>query len=74
MSIDATNMLDGHFEKLLPVRSTISNDKLQSEIKCGFNVSEQLKKTQFVQLDLLNELLSVCRKYDIKLSVLRVQC
>ncbi len=69
MSTDSINKQSGHYAKPLPIHLTISKENLKSEIKCGFNVSEQLKRIQFVQLDLLNELLRVCRKHDIKLSI-----
>jgi lipopolysaccharide cholinephosphotransferase len=53
----------------LPIKLNISADSLKEEVKCDFLVSNKLKKIQVIQVDLLNELLRVCRKHDIKLTV-----
>ena len=53
----------------LPIKLNVSADSLKEEVKCGFLVSNKLKKIQVIQVDLLNELLRVCRKHDIKLTV-----
>ena len=38
----------------------------KEEIRCDYLVSEKMKKIWAVQLDLLNKLLEVCQKHDIK--------
>lgn len=38
---------------------------LEEEIRCGFKVTTTRKKIWAVELDLLNELLRVCKKHDI---------
>lgn len=38
------------------------------EVRCDFSVSEKRKKIWAVELDLLNELLMVCKKHDIKIN------
>ena len=53
----------------LPIKLNISAESLKEEVKCDFLVSNKLKKIQVIQVDLLNELLRVCRKHDIKLTV-----
>lgn len=37
------------------------------EVRCGYTVSSDMKKVWAVELDLLNELLKVCKKYNIKI-------
>ena len=39
----------------------------KNEIRCGCNVPEKLKKIWAVELDLMNELLSVCKKHNIQI-------
>lgn len=38
------------------------------ETRCDYEVTEKTKKIWAVQLDLLNELLRICKKYDIKIG------
>lgn len=40
---------------------------LEEEVRCGYLVSHKMKEVWAVELDLLNELLRVCKKYDIKI-------
>ena len=35
------------------------------EIRCGYTVSEKIKKLWAVQIDLLRQLQLVCKKYDL---------
>lgn len=41
----------------------------KEEVRCGFKVTEKLKKTWAVEIDLLDQLIKVCKKYDLKLFV-----
>lgn len=41
-------------------------DFFREEIRDGYKVSEEMKKVWAVELDLLNKLLDVCQKYDLK--------
>ena len=38
----------------------------KEEVRCGYRVSVQTKKIWAIELDLLNELLKVCKKHNIK--------
>lgn len=40
---------------------------LQEEVRCGYTISKQMKEVWAVELDLLNELTRVCKKYDLKI-------
>ena len=53
----------------LPIRLKLPDRFLEEEVRCGFTVSEKLKKIWAVELDLLNELMRVCKKHDIKMQV-----
>ncbi|MDE7177642.1 MAG: LicD family protein [Lachnospiraceae bacterium] len=44
-------------------------DFFREEIRNGYNVSEKMKKVWAVELDLLNKLLDVCQKYELKCFV-----
>lgn len=39
---------------------------LEEEVRDGYTISSEMKKVWAVELDLLNEFMRVCRKYDIK--------
>ena len=41
-------------------------DFFREEIRDGYKVSEKMKKVWAVELDLLNKLLEVCQKYELK--------
>lgn len=41
----------------------------KEEVRCGYVVTEKLKKIWAIEIDLLNELLRVCKKHDIKVIV-----
>lgn len=41
----------------------------REEVRCGYIVSEKLKRIWAVEIDLLNELLRVCKKHNIKIIV-----
>jgi len=51
----------------LPISIDLPEGFLNEETRCGYTVPEKLKKVWAVQLDLLRELLEVCRRNDIKL-------
>lgn len=41
----------------------------KEEIRCDYVVTEEMKKIWAIEIDLLNELLKVCKKHDIKVIV-----
>ncbi len=53
----------------LPIQLDLPEDFFKEEVRCGYTVTPKLKKIWAVELDLLNELLRVCRKHDIKVQV-----
>ena len=53
----------------LPIKCSLPNGFLEEEVRCGYKVTEKLKRIWAVELDLLQELLRVCRKHDIKVQV-----
>lgn len=53
----------------LPIKLALPIEFLKPEIRDGYEVSEKLKKIWAVELDLLCELIRVCRKHDIKMQV-----
>jgi len=53
----------------LPIKLTLPEHFLEEEVRCGYTVTTKLKKVWAVELDLLNELLRVCKKHNIKLIV-----
>lgn len=44
----------------------IDKNFYQEEVRCDYLVNEKMKKIWAIQLDLLNKLLEVCKKHDIK--------
>lgn len=44
-------------------------DFFKEEVRCDYLVTEKLKKIWAIEIDLLNELLRVCKKYDIKVTL-----
>lgn len=53
----------------LPIKLTLPNSFLAAEIRQGYEISTKLKKIWAIELDLLNELMEVCKKHDIKFQV-----
>lgn len=45
----------------------LPDEFLNEEVRCGYTISHKMKEVWAVELDLLNELLRVCKKYDIKI-------
>ena len=53
----------------LPIKIKLPDGFLDPEVRCGYNVSEKLKKIWAVELDLLVELLRVCEKHNITIQI-----
>lgn len=53
----------------LPIKLKLPEDFLKPEVRCGYEVSAKLKKIWAVELDLLKQLLDVCKKHNIKIQV-----
>lgn len=53
----------------LPIKLALPEHFLDEEVRCEYTVTSKLKKIWAVELDLLNELLRVCRKHGIKVAV-----
>ncbi len=51
---------------MLPIKIELPEHFLDEEVRCGYTVTEKMKKVWAVELDLLNEFQKVCRQYDIK--------
>lgn len=45
------------------------DDFLKEEVRCGYKVTKKLKKTWAIELDLMDQLIKICNKYDIKIFV-----
>ena len=54
----------------LPVKIKLPDDFFDEETRSGYTVSRQMKEVWAVELDLLSELLRVCRKHNIQISAL----
>ncbi|MCD8028217.1 MAG: LicD family protein [Erysipelotrichaceae bacterium] len=52
---------------MIDLNLDISSDFFREEEKCGYLVKSEIKELWAVELDLLNELLKVCIKHDIKI-------
>ena len=53
----------------LPIKIKLPENFLKKEVRCGYEVSEKLKKIWAVELDLLQHLLDVCKKHEINVQV-----
>jgi len=53
----------------LPIKIKLPEHFLETEVRCGYEVSSRLKKIWAVELDLLAEFDRVCRKHGIKYQV-----
>lgn len=51
----------------LDIKLDLPDEFFEEETRCDHVISSEMKKVWAVQLDLLNELLSVCKKHDIKI-------
>ena len=52
---------------MVPLKLDIPGNFYEEEKRCGYTITSEMKKVWAVELDLLNELLRVCRKYNIKI-------
>lgn len=52
---------------MVPLKIELPKEFLNEEIRCEYKVSRQMKEVWAVELDLLAELLRVCKKYNIKI-------
>lgn len=52
---------------MVELKLKFPDDFFKEEVRCGFTVSPEMKKVWAVELDLLQELLRVCVKYNLKL-------
>lgn len=50
---------------MLPIKLKLPEHFLDEEIRCNYTVSHKMKKVWAVELDLLNEFMRVCKKYNI---------
>lgn len=62
-------VIDGIDLMSLPIEIELPEHFLEKEVRCGYEVSEKLKKIWAVELDLLKHLLDVCKKHNIKVQV-----
>lgn len=52
---------------MLNIKIDLPEDFWEEEIREGYTVTKEMKKVWAVELDLLNELLKVCEKYELKI-------
>lgn len=53
----------------LPIKLELPDSFLEEEVRCGYTVPTKTKKIWAVELDLLSELLRVCKKHNIGVQV-----
>ena len=53
---------------MVDLKLKIDPSFFEEEVRCGYTVSKEMKEVWAVELDLLNELLRVCKKYDIPIT------
>ncbi len=51
---------------MLPIKITLPDGFLETEVRCGYTVSAEMKKVWAVELDLLAEFDRVCKKNNVK--------
>lgn len=51
---------------MLPIKLQIPSNFFKEEIRCGYTISSKMKSVWAVELDLLNQFIIVCEKYNIK--------
>lgn len=59
-----------HVDKL-PIKIKLPDQFFHEEIRCGYTVSKQMKEVWAVELDLLSEVLRVCKKHGIGISAVQ---
>jgi lipopolysaccharide cholinephosphotransferase len=52
---------------MVDLKISLPDEFLNEEVRCGYTVTRQMKEVWAVELDLLNELLCVCKKNGIKI-------
>ena len=52
---------------MVDLRIELPEHFLEEEVRCDYVVTSKMKEVWAVELDLLNKLLEVCKKYDIKI-------
>lgn len=52
---------------MIPLKINLPDDFFKAETICDYYVSEEVKKIWAVELDLMAELLRVCKKYNLKI-------
>ena len=45
----------------------IPEDFYKEEVRCGYTVTETMKKVWAVEMDLMVKLLDICKKYDLRI-------
>lgn len=51
------------------IKLKFDTDFFDEEVRCDYRITSETKKIWAVELDLLNELIRVCNKYDIKMCL-----
>lgn len=54
-------------DRKLPIKFELPDDFYEEEIRCDYKVSQEMKSVWAVELDLLEELKRVCKKYSLNL-------
>ena len=52
---------------MLPIKIDLPDGFLEEEVRCGYTVSREMKAVWAVELDLLEQLLRVCREHDLRI-------
>ncbi|MEE1002417.1 MAG: LicD family protein [Acutalibacteraceae bacterium] len=52
---------------MVDLNLNIPNDFYNEEVRCGYKIDKKMKKVWAVELDLLDKLLSVCKKHNIQI-------
>ena len=64
------NELMGHFFKLhIASMNNMPKDFLNEEIRCDYLISSKMKAIWKVELDILEEILRICKKFDLKVMM-----
>lgn len=51
---------------MVSIKLDIPEDFCEEEIRCNYTISKKMKEVWAIELDLLNEIIRVCVKYDIR--------
>ncbi len=55
---------------MLPIKLKIPDNFFNEEVRCGYNISRQMKEIWAVELDLLDQFIRVCEEYKLKYFVM----